>query len=151
MRNTQADVAILVTQVYPRNMDCFGEKDGIWICSFKEVAGLTAVLRNAIIRIAETRKSEENKGEKMQMLYNYLTGLEFRQQMEAIVEGFTELEQSIMREKIQMEKIWKERKKQLDKVLLNTAGMYGSIRGIAGASVQSIPLLEGENPTVLEE
>jgi hypothetical protein len=87
----------------------------------------------------------------MQMLYNYLTGLEFRQQMEAIVEGFTELEQSIMREKIQMEKIWKERKKQLDKVLLNTAGMYGSIRGIAGASVQSIPLLEGENPTVLEE
>ncbi|HUQ65026.1 MAG TPA: DUF2130 domain-containing protein [Flavitalea sp.] len=145
MRNKQADLAILVTQVYPRNMGCFGEKDGIWICSFKEVSGLTTVLRNAIIRIAETRKTEENKGEKMQMLYNFLTGLEFRQQMEAIVEGFTELEQSIMKERVQMEKIWKERKKQLDKVLLSTAGMYGSIKGIAGASVKSIPLLEGEN------
>jgi hypothetical protein len=145
MRNKQADLAILVTQVYPRNMDCFGEKDGIWICSFKEVSGLTTVLRNAIIRIAETKKTEENKGEKMQMLYNFLTGLEFRQQMEAIVEGFTELEQSIMKERVQMEKIWKERKKQLDKVLLSTAGMYGSIKGIAGASVKSIPLLEGEN------
>ena len=146
MRSKQADLAILVTQVYPRNMDCFGEKDGIWICSFKEVSGLTTVLRNAIIRIAETKKTEENKGEKMQMLYNFLTGLEFRQQMEAIVEGFTELEQSIMKERVQMEKIWKERKKQLDKVLLSTAGMYGSIKGIAGASVRSIPLLEGENP-----
>lgn len=145
MRSKQADLAILVTQVYPRNMECFGEKDGIWICSFKEVSGLTTVLRNAIIRIAETKKTEENKGEKMQMLYNFLTGLEFRQQMEAIVEGFTELEQSIMKERVQMEKIWKERKKQLDKVLLSTAGMYGSIKGIAGASVRSIPLLEGEN------
>ena len=151
MRSKQADLAILVTQVYPRNMDCFGEKDGIWICSFKEVSGLTTVLRNAIIRIAETKKTEENKGEKMQMLYNFLTGLEFRQQMEAIVEGFTELEQSIMKERVQMEKIWKERKKQLDKVLLSTAGMYGSIKGIAGASVRSIPLLEGENPVINTE
>ena len=151
MRSKQADLAILVTQIYPRNMDCFGEKDGIWICSFKEVSGLTSVLRNAIIRIAETKKTEENKGEKMQMLYNFLTGLEFRQQMEAIVEGFTELEQSIMKERLQMEKIWKERKKQLDKVLLSTAGMYGSIKGIAGVSVKSIPLLEGEIPPAIEE
>ena len=133
MRSKQADLAILVTQCFPRNMDCFGEREGVWICSFKEVAGLTSAMRNAIIRIAETKKSEENKGEKMQMLYNFLTGLEFRQQMEAIVEGFSELEQSIMKERVLMEKIWRERKKQLDKVLLNTAGMYGSIKGIAGA------------------
>lgn len=142
MRNQQADLAILVTQVYPKNMECFGERDGVWICSFKEVAGLTTALRNAIIRIAETKKTEENKGEKMHMLYHYLTGTEFRQQIEAIVEGFTEMEQSIMKERIMMEKIWKERKKQLDKVLINTAGMYGSIKGIAGSSVGTIPLLE---------
>jgi hypothetical protein len=42
-----------------------------------------------------------------------------------------------------MEKMWKEREKQLEKVLLNTSGMYGSIKGIAGSSVSSIPLLEG--------
>lgn len=143
MRQKQADLAILVSQVFPKNMECFGERDGIWICSFKEVTGLTTALRNAIIRIAETKKTEENKGEKMQMLYNFLTGNEFRQQIEAIVEGFSEMEQSIMKERLMMEKIWKERKKQLDKVLLNTAGMYGSIRGIAGSSVSTIPLLEG--------
>ena len=146
MRRKQADLAVLVSQVFPKDMDCFGEKDGVWVCSFKEVSGLTSALRNAIIRIGESKKIEENKGEKMQMLYNFLTGLEFRQQMEAIVEGFSELEKSIMKEKMLMEKIWSERKKQLDKVLLNTAGMYGSIKGIAGASVKSIPLLEDNAP-----
>jgi hypothetical protein len=144
MRHKQADLAILVTQVYPRNMECFGERDGIWICNFKEVAALTSALRNAIIRIAEVKKSEENKGEKMQMLYHYLTGTEFRQQVEAIVEGFVAMKQSITRERIQMEKLWKEREKQLEKVLINTSGMYGSIKGIAGSSVSTIPLLEAQ-------
>lgn len=143
MRHQQADLAILVTQVFPKNMDCFGEKDGVWICSFKEVTGLTAALRNAIIRIAEAKKSEENRGEKMHMLYDFLTGTEFRQQVEAIVEGFVSMKNSIVRERIQMEKMWKEREKQLEKVLINTSGMYGSIRGIAGSSVSTIPLLEG--------
>lgn len=145
MRNRQADLAILVTQTFPKGMDCFGERDGVWICSFKEVLGLANALRNAIIQIAESRKMEENKGEKMQMLYNYLTGLEFRQQMEAIVEGFMSMKISIDKERIQMEKLWKEREKQIQKVLLSTSGMYGSIKGIAGASVEEIPLLEGPN------
>ena len=88
------------------------------------------------------KKSEENKGEKMQMLYSYLTGIEFRQKMETIAEGFLSLRNSIDKEKMQMEKIWREREKQLEKVLLSTAGMYGSIKGIAGASIGNIPLLD---------
>lgn len=142
MRNKQADVAILVTQVYPKDMSCFGERDGVWVCSFSEVIALTSALRHTIIRIAETKKSEENKGEKMQLLYSYLTGTEFRQQIETIVEGFLSLKNSITKERMQMEKIWKEREKQLEKVLISTSGLYGSIKGIAGASIGEIPLLE---------
>jgi hypothetical protein len=142
MRNRGAEVAVLVTQVYPKGLNCFGEQDGVWICSFSEVVALTSALRHTIIRIAETKKAEENKGEKMQMLYGYLTGIEFRQQIETIVEGFLSMKNSIMKERVQMEKMWKEREKQLEKVLLSTAGMYGSIKGIAGASIRSIPLLE---------
>ena len=78
----------------------------------------------------------------MQMLYNYLTGIEFRQHIEAIVEGFIAMRHSIIKERLYMEKIWKEREKQLETVLLNTSGMYGSIKGIAGSSVSTIPLLE---------
>src|SRR5215203_6329187 len=142
MRNKQADVAILVTQAYPKEMACFGEKDGIWICSFSEVLALTTALRHTIIRIAETKKAEENKGEKMQMLYGYLTGIEFRQQIETIVEGFLSMKNSISKERVQMEKLWKEREKQLERVLLSTSGLYGSIKGIAGASIGDIPILE---------
>jgi len=150
MRSKGADVAILVTQTYPKDFKCFGEMDGVWICSFSEVLALTTAMRHTIIRIAETKKGEENKGEKMQLLYDYLTGNEFRQQMETIVEGFLSMKTSIDKERIQMEKLWKEREKQLHKVLMSTSGLYGSIKGIAGASVGNIPLLEdSEEQTLL--
>ncbi len=143
MRHSGSDVAILTTQVFPKDMEKFGEKDGVWICNFNEVASVAYLLRNGIIKIYEAQKSQENKGDKMQMLYNYLTGNEFRGQVESILEGFMAMKQSIMKERIQMEKMWKEREKQLEKVLLSTSGMYGSVKGIAGAGVADIPLLEG--------
>ncbi len=145
MRSKGADIAVLVTQSYPKDQKCFGEKDGVWICSYSEVLALTSALRHTIIRIAETKKAEENKGEKMQLLYSYLTGIEFRQQIETIVEGFLSMKNAISKERIQMEKIWKEREKQLEKVLISTSGLYGSIKGIAGTSIGSIPVLEDDN------
>ncbi len=151
MRNKGADVAILVTQNFPKDMERFGEKDGIWICNFTEVGSVAHVLRNGIIKINEAIRSQENKGDKMQMLYDYLTGNEFRGNVEAILEGFIAMKSSISKEKVQMEKLWKEREKQLEKVLLNTSGMYGSIKGIAGASVADIPLLDGGETSELPE
>jgi hypothetical protein len=143
MRSRGADVAILVTQTFPKDMERFGEKDGIWICSFTEVASVAAIIRNSVLKVYEIQRSEENKGDKMQLLYNYLTGVEFKGQVEAIAEGFIAMKNSITRERMQMEKMWKEREKQLEKVLINTSGLYGSVKGIAGASVSDIPLLDG--------
>ncbi len=152
MRNRGADVAILVTQAFPKDMERFGEKDGIWICNFTEVNSVAHLLRNGILKVYDIQRSEENKGDKMQLLYNYLTGIEFKGQVEAIVEGFMAMKQSIMKERIQMEKMWKEREKQLEKVLISTSGMYGSVKGIAGASVGNIPLLDGgEEDNLLED
>ena len=150
MRSRNADVAILVTNAFPKDMEKFGERDGIWLCNFNEVGSVAHLLRNGIIKIYEIQKSQENKGDKMQMLYDYLTGVEFRGQIEAIVEGFMAMKQGITKERIQMEKIWKEREKQLEKVLLSTSGMYGSVKGIAGASVGNIPLLEGNDENLLD-
>jgi hypothetical protein len=124
-------------------MDRFGEKDGIWLCNFAEVKSVAHLLRNGIIKVYEAQKAQEGKGDKMQMLYDYLTGNEFRGQVEAITEGFMAMKQGIIKERIQMEKIWKEREKQLEKVLISTSGMYGSVKGIAGASIADIPLLDG--------
>ncbi len=143
MRSRGADVAILVTQTFPKDMERFGEKDGIWICSFAEAASVAAIIRNSVIKVYEIQRSEENKGDKMQLLYNYLTGVEFKGQVEAIAEGFLAMRNSITKERMQMEKMWKEREKQLEKVLINTSGLYGSVKGIAGASVGDIPMLDG--------
>ena len=145
LRNTKADIGIIVTQALPKEMERFGEKEGIWICGFSEVAAVAGILRKGILSIYELSKSQENKGEKMQMLYDYLTGKEFRGQLEAIMEGFLSMKNGITRERVQMEKLWKEREKQLEKVLLNTSGMFGSVKGIAGASIADIPLLEGNS------
>lgn len=142
MRATQANLAVIVTEVLPKDMEHFGMKDGVWVCRFSDIKAVAFLLRDSLIKINTALVSQENKGDKMQLLYNYLTGNEFKQQIEAIVEGFVALKDGITREKIQMEKIWKEREKQLEKVLLNTTHFYGSVKGIAGNAVGDIKLLE---------
>jgi hypothetical protein len=142
MRSSQADIAVIVTETMPKDMERFGMKDGVWICNYTEIKSLAFVLRDSLIKVHAAQASQENKGDKMSLLYSYLTGTEFRQQIEAIVEGFTELQYGIQKEKNAMQKIWKEREKQLEKVLLNTTNFYGSVKGIAGNAIGDIKLLE---------
>jgi len=144
MRAQQADIAVIVTETLPKDMESFGFKDGVWICRFSDVKPLSSILRDSLVKIYGAVVSQENRGDKMQLLYNYLTGNEFRQNIEAVMEGFMDLRSGIIKEKMQMEKMWKEREKQLDKVLLNTTQFYGSIKGIAGNAIGDIKLLEGE-------
>jgi len=142
IREKNADIGVLVTEVMPADMERMGLKDGVWICTFEEFKGLCTVLRESIIQISRAITTQENKGEKMGMLYEFLTSNEFRLQIEAIVEGFTQMQSDLNSEKRAMAGIWKKREKQIDKVLLNTTQMYNSIRGIAGSAVQEVRLLE---------
>jgi len=142
IRDKNANIGVLVTEVMPADMDRMGLRDGVWICTFDEFKGLCTVLRESIIEISRAITTQENKGEKMGMLYDFLTSNEFRMQVEAIVEGFTQMQTDLESEKRSMQGIWKKREKQIQKVLLNTNHMYHSIRGIAGSAVQTVPLLE---------
>ena len=142
IREKNANIGVLVTEVMPPDMDRLGLKDGIWVCSFEEFKGLCAVLRESIIQINTAIVAQDNKGDKMGLLYDFLTSNEFRLQIEAIVEGFTQMKSDLESEQRSMRGIWKKREKQIEKVLLNTTDMYGSIKGIAGSAIQSVPLLE---------
>lgn len=135
LRSQGADVAVLVTQALPKDIDRFGEKDGVWICSFAEVKAIVHLLRDGIIKISTALKSQENRGDKMHLLYGYLTSREFAEQWQAIREGFMNMKLSIQKERDAMEKLWKAREKQLEKVLLNAAHIRGSIEGISGTDV----------------
>jgi hypothetical protein len=149
MRSIGVDVAVIVTQCYPKGMDCFGEKDGVWICSFEEVKAVAYVLRDSIVKLYNATRSQENKGDKMHMLYDYLTSTEFNEQWKAIREGFMSMRLSIQKEREAMERLWKAREKQLDKVLLNAAHIRGSVEGIAGSDSIQLNLLD-ETDLLLE-
>jgi hypothetical protein len=145
MRGQGAEIAVIVTSVMPRDMDCFGLKDGVWICNFSEVTALASVLRDGVIRVYSSARNQQNKGDKMNLLYDYLTSHEFAEQWSAIREGFMSMKISIQKERDAMERIWKAREKQLEKVLLNAAHIRGSIEGIAGADSINLRLLEDVN------
>ncbi|PSM53259.1 DUF2130 domain-containing protein [Campylobacter blaseri] len=154
MREKGADIGVLVTEVLPKELDRMGLIDGVWVCTFEEFKGLCGVLREGIIRVYLAKKSGENKTDKMSLLYGYLTSNEFKMQIEAIVEGFTQMQSDLDSEKRAMQRIWKQREKQIEKVLENTIGMYSSIKGIAGNSIGSVKALElpySEEAEELEE
>ncbi|OXB02554.1 Caldesmon [Flavobacterium oncorhynchi] len=142
IRTKRANIGVLVTEVMPNGMERMGMRDGIWICTYEEFKGLTAVLRQSLIQVSQAVQAQENKGDKMSMLYDFLTSNEFRLQIEGIVEGFTQMQSDLDSEKRAMQRIWKQREKQIEKVVHNTLGMYGSIRGIAGNAVQTVRALE---------
>jgi hypothetical protein len=150
MRRTSADIGVIVTKTMPESFSQFGQLEGIWICTFDEAAGLVNVLRDSIIKVYGAVRSQENKGDKMHMLYDYLTSNEFGEQWKAIREGFMSMKQSIQKERDAMEKLWKAREKQLEKVLLNASHIKGSIEGIAGSDNIQLSLLDEFDPLLLD-
>lgn len=142
IRDKSANIGVLVTEVMPKGMDRMGLYDGIWICNYDEFKGLCAVLRESIIQLKTAMGTQENRGDKIHMLYDFLTSNTFRMQVEAIVEGFSQMKTDLESEKRSFARIWKQREKQIDKVTLNTIEMHASIKGIAGNAIQSVKALE---------
>jgi hypothetical protein len=142
MRDKNADVGVLITEVYPKGMERLGLFEGVWICSYDEFKGIVPLLREQIIKIYLAMRSQENKADKMHLLYGYLTSNEFKMQVEAIVEGFSQMKSDLDSEKRAMNKIWKQREKQIEKVIDNTVNMYGAIKGIAGNAIADIKYIE---------
>ncbi len=132
MQGCNAEIAVIVTQAFPKDMDRFGERQGVYICSFAEVKALVGILRNAIMKLYEARISQENKGDKMVMLYDYLTGSEFIVQWNTMRESFGAFRQQLQKERDDFEKNWKKKEKMLDLIIKNSLQISGSIEGISG-------------------
>jgi len=134
MLKVNADIGVLVSSVYPKDMDRMGFVDGIWVCNLDEFKGSVSLLRESLIRVHKTVQREDNKSDKMTLLYNYMTGNEFSMQMKAIVDGFMKMQEELEKEKRSLMASWKRREKTIDGVLVNTTEMYGALQGIAGSS-----------------
>ena len=146
MISVNADLGVLVTSIYPKGMERMGFVDGIWVCSLDEFKGSSSLLRESLIRINKTMQSQENRSDKMSLLYNYMTSNEFAMQMRAIVDGFIKMQEELDKEKRSLMASWKRRQKTIDGVLANTTEMYGSLQGIAGSgAIAHIEALELSN------
>ena len=135
MLKVNANLGVIVTSVYPKDMKRMGFVDGIWVCGLDEFKGSSILLRDSLIRVYKTAKKEENKSDKMSLLYDYMTGNEFSLQLKAISDGFIKMQEELDKEKRSLMASWKRRQKTIDGVLINTTEMYGALQGIAGNSV----------------
>ncbi len=141
-RAAKAQIAILTSIEMPKNLTTFGCIDGVWVTSRPCLIGVATALRAGLIEIAAAKRATEGQQGKMEILYNYLSGPEFRHRVEGIVEAFMTLRSDLEAEKRAIQRIWAKREKQLDRAVANTAGLHGDLRGIVGASLPQIEKLE---------
>jgi hypothetical protein len=137
-----ADVAVLVTTSFPKNIERMSFVDGIWVCTLDEFKGLSFVLRDSLIKIDIANTSQLNKGDKMVMLYDYFTSTEFKSKWTAIREGFLAEKNMINKERETMEKLWSAREKNLEKIIRNAAQIQGDIEGISDLNNFNLNLLQ---------
>ena len=132
-RARRAGLAVLVTAALPKGCTTFTIVDGIFVSSFACAAAVAAVLRGQLQQIAQARRASHNKEEKLELLYRYLSGVEFRQRVEAMADAFTRMREDLDQERRAAERAWAKRAKQIDLVIFNIAGMYGDLQGLVPA------------------
>lgn len=142
MTEIRATLAILVSVALPEGVNRFAFVDGVWVCDPACAIPLAAALREQLLAVHRERQTAVGKSEKMEMLYHYLAGVEFKHKIEGIVDAFTALQDQLKRERRAMEVQWKEREKQIERVIKNTTGLYGDMQGIIGGAIPRIATLE---------
>jgi len=141
-RRAKAELAVLVSRALPKDVSHFAQVDGIWVTEDSLVLGVASALRANISQAALAKQSSKGAHSKMEMLYEYLSSLEFKQRIEGIVEAFHSMQEDLARERQTTEKNWAKREKQIQLVVLNVSGMYGDMQGIAGQTLPKIRRLE---------
>ena len=141
-RRVKGEIAVILTTVLPKDVRSFAHINGIWVTDYSSMVELATAIRMGLIEVAKTKQAAVGKKGKMEVVYNYLSGSDFKQKVEAIVETFKDMKDDLEKEKKASTKHWAKRQKQLELVIANTAGMYGDIHGIIGKSLPEIKLLE---------
>ena len=141
-REAKADLAVIVSETLPKGFHHFRQIDGVWVTDIPSELSLGLALRAVLIQVSRTREIQTGKEEKMEIVYNYLTGIEFKNRVQAIMEGFIAMKRDLDSEKRAITKVWVKREKQIERVIQNIAGMHGDLEGIAGPSLPAIKALE---------
>lgn len=137
-RAEHAEVAAIVSTTLPDGVAHCGERDGVWIASPAFAVTLAALLRQQLVQVSQARVARNGQQEKSALLYDYLTGPQFQQRIQAIVETFTDMQKELQREKVACLQRWSKREKQIARLLENTVGLYGDVEGISGKALPEL-------------
>ena len=138
LRMVGASRSVIVSEQLPEHIRHFGQVDGVWVASWACVHPVAVMLRESLIGVAKSRRALDGQRGKMELVYNYLTGQEFCNRVSGIAEAFATMRQDLEREKQVFQTQWNKRAKQLERVLLNTTGLYGDLQGIIGSTLPEI-------------
>jgi len=157
-REKRAEVAVLVSEVLPEGVKGIGCVDDVWVADFASFLGLALALRRSLIDVALARSAMVGQQGKAEMLYGYVTSVQFRQRVEAIIESFKAQKSDLEGEKAAMQRYWARRDKQIERMLMSTAAMVGDLEGITGKELPAIKTLElpeaeagGDSDKITEE
>jgi hypothetical protein len=144
-RKLAAEIAVLVSEVLPKNCSTFTDMNGIWVTSSQCAISLATVLRMQLTQIASARAAVAGAKQKSEILYDYVVGsAEFRHRVEAIAEAFIGMQTGLQEEKRAAQRQWAKREKQIEQVISNTAGMYGELQALTG--LPDLPALTSSSP-----
>jgi hypothetical protein len=146
-RVAKADIALIVSPVLPKGVEAFDLIDNVWVAEPRFAVPLAIALRQLLIDVAASRLAREGQKTKMELVYQYLTGPQFRHRIDAILEKFNDMRDDLDRERKTMTKLWARREAQLNGVLDSTAGLYGDLQGIAG---RAMPEIEGLDTLMID-
>lgn len=147
-RAIKADLAVIVSIVLPTDVKGFSLRDGVFVCDIKLAINLASLLRYDLLKVSEANRALTGKDEKRDVVYAYVNSVDFKQRIQTIAEAFIEIKNDIDKEKRSYQAIWAKREKQVQRVIDNTFGIYGDLKGLTGGAIQEIKLLElgeGEN------
>lgn len=141
-RDAGCEVAVIMSQALPEGVDSFGLVDGVWVCAPRYAVPLATSLRHGLLEVAGAKGRAMGQETKAELVYEYLTGTQFKQRIDAIVERFEDMQDNLRKERIFMQKQWDARAKQIDLVIASTVGMHGDLQGIAGRAMPEIESVE---------
>lgn len=143
IRNANANIGIIVSKELPNDYGDMKNVDGsVWVVKPKLALALAIAMRLQIINVHAANNNAENKDEKMEVLYQFLIGPEFRHRIESIVENYGTLQEEIEKEKRSAQLRWSKQEKSIRAVIDNTIGIYGDLQGITGGAMSEIKQLE---------
>ncbi|MBI4079444.1 MAG: DUF2130 domain-containing protein [Candidatus Levybacteria bacterium] len=143
-RAITAEYAVIISEVVPQGIDSAKFYKQIWVTKQNFMIALACSLRLNLIQVTMAKRAAEGKKEKMEILYSYLSGTEFKHRVEAIVDAFSNMQQEIEKEKRYFTNKWARDEKNIRQVIDNTYGMHGDLKGIIGSGLAQIKGLESE-------